>query len=90
MAEEFLSDSTGSGCPNSESETPERKPVRVLLIGSREGVIETIHTLYQKDFAEVGAWSPLQPTKNPGEVMSILTRHSKGQSNDTGTRKSGR
>ncbi|MBD2070150.1 hypothetical protein H6F93_21990 [Leptolyngbya sp. FACHB-671] len=48
--------------------------LRVLIIGSRDGVIETIHDLHRRDFAEVGMWSPLLPAPNSGEVMSILTR----------------
>jgi hypothetical protein len=54
---------------------PEREPLRILVIGSRKGVIGTIHTLHRLRFAEVGAWSPLLPGPNPGEVMSILTRY---------------
>lgn len=54
---------------------PEREPLRILIIGSRKGVIGTIRTLHRLRFAEVGAWSPLLPGPNPGEVMSILTRY---------------
>ncbi|MBD2000610.1 hypothetical protein H6G00_29065 [Leptolyngbya sp. FACHB-541] len=52
----------------------ERDRLRVLIIGSRDGVIETIHDLYGRGFAEVSAWSPLLPAPSSGEVMSILTR----------------
>jgi hypothetical protein len=45
MAEEFLSDSTGSARPNSEPEKPEREPLRFMIIGSREGVKEQIQDL---------------------------------------------
>lgn len=55
-------------------QNPDRERLRVLIIGSRDGVIETIHDLYRKDFAEVSAWSPLLPAPSSGEVMSILTR----------------
>ncbi|MBD2067087.1 hypothetical protein H6F93_06030 [Leptolyngbya sp. FACHB-671] len=51
-----------------------RDRLRVLIIGSRDGVIETIHDLYHRGFAEVNAWSPLLPAPSSGEVMSILTR----------------
>jgi hypothetical protein len=56
---------------------PERERLRVLIIGSRDGVIETIHDLHGRSFAEVGAWSPLLPAPDSGEVMSILTRDRK-------------
>lgn len=50
-----------------------RESVRVLLIGSRLGVIRAIHKFYRLKVAEVGDWSPLQPGPKPGEFMSILT-----------------
>ncbi|MBD2069249.1 hypothetical protein H6F93_17290 [Leptolyngbya sp. FACHB-671] len=52
----------------------ERDRLRVLIIGSRDGVTETIHDLYHRGFAEPNAWSPLLPAPSSGEVMSILTR----------------
>ncbi|MCS6812575.1 MAG: hypothetical protein NZ772_03245 [Cyanobacteria bacterium] len=54
---------------------PDREPLRVLLVGSRRGVNNTILTLYRLGFASVSEWSPLLPAPNPGEVMSILTRY---------------
>jgi hypothetical protein len=61
--------------PEAPEFPPERESLRVLLIGSRKGVISTIQTLYRLGFAEVAEWSPLLPAPNPGEVMSILTRY---------------
>jgi hypothetical protein len=52
---------------------PTRETVRLLAIGSRKGVLHVIHRLHSLNFAEAGAWSPLLPGPNPGEVMSILT-----------------
>jgi hypothetical protein len=52
---------------------PSRETVKLLAIGSRRGVMRVIHTLHIKNFAEVGAWSPLLPAPTPSEVMSILT-----------------
>ncbi|MBD2067227.1 hypothetical protein H6F93_06755 [Leptolyngbya sp. FACHB-671] len=52
----------------------DRDRLRILVIGSRDGVIETIHDLYRRGFAEPSAWSPLLPAPSSGEVMSILTR----------------
>lgn len=56
----------------SPAEEPDR--LRVLLIGSRQGVTSTIHTLHVLGFAEVGQWSPLLPGPQPGTVVSILIR----------------
>lgn len=54
---------------------PERESLRILVIGSRQGVTGAIQTLYRLRFAEVREWSPLMPGPTPGEVMSILTRY---------------
>lgn len=62
---------------NLSSTHPERERLQILVIGSRDGVMETIHTLHARGFAEVGAWSPLLPTPHLSEVMSILRRYRK-------------
>jgi len=59
----------------SKERTPDRESLRLLVIGSRQGVIGTIQTLHRLRFAEVREWSPLLPGPNPGKVMSILTRY---------------
>lgn len=60
---------------NLASDPSERERLQILVIGSRDGVVETIHTLHARGFAEVGAWSPLLPAPHLSEVMSILTRY---------------
>ena len=79
MTEEFVPDASETpAVPVSPSASPEptssREPVKILLIGSPKGVNNIIQTLYRLRFAEVREWSPLQPTANPGEVVSILKR----------------
>jgi hypothetical protein len=54
--------------------TSERKPIKHLLIGSPQAVTSTIHYLQVIGYAGVGDWSPLLPSANEGEVMSILSR----------------
>ncbi len=53
---------------------PKREPIKHLLIGSPKAVNSTIRYLQVIGYANVGDWSPLLPTTNPGEVMSILSR----------------
>ncbi len=79
MTEEFVPDATETPTipvtPSPSSEpTSNREPVKILIIGSPKGVNNIIQTLYRLRFAEVREWSPLQPTANPGEVVSILKR----------------
>ncbi|QLE55598.1 hypothetical protein [Nostoc sp. TCL26-01] len=60
---------------DSRETTPDRESVKVVIYGSKRGVNNTILTLYKLGFAEVNEWSPLLPSSNRGEVMSILIRH---------------
>ncbi|MBW4570449.1 MAG: hypothetical protein KME31_21205 [Tolypothrix carrinoi HA7290-LM1] len=62
--------------PNQSAQnlSPTREPIKHLLIGSPKAVTSTIHYLQAIGYANVGVWSPLLPTGNPGEVMSILIR----------------
>ncbi|MCC5637991.1 hypothetical protein LC593_19550 [Nostoc sp. CHAB 5844] len=53
---------------------PKREPIKHLLIGSPQAVTSTINYLQVIGYASVGDWSPLLPTGNADEVMSILTR----------------
>lgn len=60
---------------NTPTETPpKREPLKHLLIGSPKSVKQTIAVLHVLGYAEAGSWSPLMPTANAGEVMSILVR----------------
>jgi hypothetical protein len=90
MAQEFTSDSIGSACRDLESGKPKREAVRMLLLGTPEGVREEINNLQQRGFAEAGAWSRLLPGLYPGEVMSIFIRYRRPKSTDISMRKSGR
>ena len=53
----------------------DRVKLKHILIGSPKVVRSTIHLLHVLGYAEATAWSPLQPTANPGETMSILVRY---------------
>ncbi len=68
--------------PNSQpiiSQVPEPEKIRHTLIGSSEAVMGTIQVLHQLGYANIGDWSPLLPTKNRGEVMSVLIRSITGK-----------
>ncbi|ALF53897.1 hypothetical protein ACX27_15215 [Nostoc piscinale CENA21] len=51
---------------------PHREPIKHLLMGSPKAVTNTIYRLQVVGYASVGDWSPLLPTGNADEVMSIL------------------
>jgi len=74
MSQEFVPDTQETPTIATSSSTSNREPVKISIMGSRHGVNTLIHTLYRLRFAEVRAWSPLQPTGNPGEFVSMLIR----------------
>ncbi len=79
MTEDFIPDSDQTSEPETPPPAippsdPNRHPLKVLIVSSPQGVTNTIHTFYRLGYAEVSEWSKPQPTQNPGEVMSILSR----------------
>ncbi|MFN6559948.1 MAG: hypothetical protein RMY28_009080 [Nostoc sp. ChiSLP01] len=75
VAETFQTTTPLVSTNDSTETTPDRESVKVVIYGSKRDVNNTILTLYKLGFAQVNEWSPLLPSSNPGEVMSILTRH---------------
>ncbi|OUL19244.1 hypothetical protein BV372_33575 [Nostoc sp. T09] len=74
MAQAFLSNDNPTLNQTSSQLTPQREPIKHTLIGSAKAVLSTIRVLHQLRYAEVNDWSPLLPTGNTDEVMSILVR----------------
>ena len=91
---DFLQDSGGdySRTPQMTASSPsprgDHRPLRVLLLGTREDVTETIKNLHQRGFAPAGDWSKpvacphaeakvsqMLPHLPAGSVVSILTKH---------------
>lgn len=81
MAPNFLPDfgddpNFGTGnLPPAASESPGREPLRHLLFGSPAAVRRSILILHRLGYAEPSAWSRLQQTDTPGQVMSVLTQY---------------
>ena len=57
--------------PPSASDSEE---VKVILQGSPRAIANEMHVLHLKGYAEIGRWSPLQPTGKAGEFISVLIR----------------
>ncbi len=78
LTQNFVSNANDPNTPVSvkaDSQTPPgREPIKHTLIGSPKAVKSTIHYLQVIGYADAAAWSPLVPTPNPGEVMSIMSR----------------
>ena len=77
MIRAFVDNADGAVCAADPAPLPrftdDIEPLRVMLIGSAEGITATIHNVHRRGFAEVGAWSPLIPW-GEGEMMSVLTK----------------
>ncbi|MEM9218773.1 MAG: hypothetical protein AAGD25_31085 [Cyanobacteria bacterium P01_F01_bin.150] len=62
---------------------PDREPVQLFLIGSRQGVNSIVHVLHHLRFAEVLEWSPVLNAPDVSEglhipsggVMRVLTKY---------------
>ncbi|MBD2778634.1 hypothetical protein ICL16_42970 [Iningainema sp. BLCCT55] len=57
------------------TDTSGKEPIKHMLIGSPKAIRATIHYLHVVNYAQTADWSPLLPTPNPGEFMSIFTRN---------------
>ena len=57
-----------------EDASPNREPVRIVVMGSRAGVTSTIHLLYSKGFGHPNLWSPLLRTPAGDQLYSVFTR----------------
>lgn len=79
MSQDFVSDDDILNLPTlaktSDQVPPNREQLKHLLSGSPRGIKSTIHNLQVRGYAETTHWSPLMPTENPGEVMSMLIRY---------------
>ena len=80
MAQEFVPNASDEPIApvsgkTSDTAPPNREKLRHILIGAPKVVRSTIHLLHVLGYAEATAWSPLQATANPGEVISILVRY---------------
>lgn len=74
MTQGFLSGADFTINQISSQAIPLKEPLKHLLIGSSKAVTSTIHYLQVIGYADVGDWSPLLPSPNPGEMISIFNR----------------
>ena len=77
--EEFLPNTSETPTPPNCDDIPtqprrKRERIKMIVIGSPKAVNSVIRKQYVLGFANVTEWSPLQPTSNSDEVMSVLRR----------------
>jgi hypothetical protein len=77
--EEFLPNTNETPTPPIPDDIPtqprrKRECIKMIVVGSPKAVNSVIRTQYVLGFANVTDWSPLQPTSNLDEVMSVLRK----------------
>lgn len=76
MAEEFLTeppkDIQQDAVPTDDREN--REPVRIMVVGSRQGITAVVNWLVRLGFAQMADWSHLQRVPNTGQWMRVLTK----------------
>ena len=62
--------------------SPQREPLRHILLGSPAAVRQTIHLLHTLNYSETVLWSPILAIEEPliitpaqGEAMSLLRKY---------------
>ncbi len=76
MTEDFRSDDFANLPPDAPLgcySSPAREPVRLLVVSSREGVTNMIHTLHLRGVASAHEWSALQLEPMTGKWMSVVS-----------------
>jgi hypothetical protein len=61
--------------PSNLQNSVNRELLKLFIISSRPVVSRVIHSFHRDNFACATDWSPLVPTQNPGEVMSVLIKY---------------
>lgn len=77
---EFLPNPDETPTPPTPNNTPaqprpDRERLKIIVVSSPRVVNSTIRTFHTLGYARADEWSPLQPTPNPNEVMSVLSRN---------------
>ena len=75
MAQEFIDRFDCSpAIPTSDPPPRRRETVRIMLIGSPDGIEAVMHRLYTVRFAEIYEWSQLQSEPHSGRLMRVMTK----------------
>ncbi|MFM7427413.1 MAG: hypothetical protein ACKO7W_20840 [Elainella sp.] len=76
MTADFRSDDFAPSPPDIPPHRPStREPIRLIVVSSRQGVIQMIQTLHLRGVASAHEWSPLQPEPMTGKWMSVTTKY---------------
>lgn len=76
MAEDFLTEPPNDTQQNpaSTDDRENREPVRIMVVGSREGITAIVNWLVRLGFAQMADWSDLQRAPNTSQWMRVLTK----------------
>ena len=76
MAKDFLTEPPNDTQQDAEptDDRENREPVRIMVVGSRQGITAVVNWLVRLGFAQMADWSDLQPVPNTGQWMRVLTK----------------
>jgi hypothetical protein len=76
MAKDFLTEPPSDAQQDSDfrDDRKNREPVRIMVVGSRQGISIVVNWLVRLGFAQMADWSDLQRTPNTGQWMRVLTK----------------
>ena len=76
MAEDFVTEPPKDiqQHPGPTDDRENREPVRIMVVGSRQGITAVVNWLVRLGFAQMADWSDLQRAPNTGQWMRVLTK----------------
>ncbi|MCU0545184.1 MAG: hypothetical protein MUE44_23925 [Oscillatoriaceae cyanobacterium Prado104] len=76
MAKDFLSEPPEASQQDSApaDDRANREPVRIMVVGSPQGITTVVNWLVRLGFAQMGDWSDLQRAPHTGQWMRVLTK----------------
>ena len=76
MAKDFLTEPPKDIQQDAEhtDDRENREPVRIMVVGSRQGITAVVNWLVRLGFAQMADWSDLQRAPNTGQWMRVLTK----------------
>jgi hypothetical protein len=76
MAKDFLTQPPNDTQQDSDpaDDRENREPVRIMVVGSRQGITTVVNWLVRLGFAQMADWSDLQRNPNTGQWMRVLTK----------------
>ena len=76
MAKDFLTEppKDTQQYPDPTDDRENREPVRIMVVGSRQGISTVVNWLVRLGFAQMADWSDFQRAPHTSQWMRVLTK----------------